>query len=186
MKTFLKFFDKYKKIIIIVSLILLLTLFILPLATKISLKRNGIYTSKEEVALYIKQYHELPSNYITKEGYDFAISHGLDYSDKIIGGDSHWNSGQFTNYHVKETTPLKEADISFRGYTYINRGDSRIVYTTNVANPKVFYTDNNYSTFKELDDFSLQLVSNIFWIIFSLYLIAFITFYILIIVFKLK
>ena len=107
---------------------------------------NGQYCTADEVAAYIKEFHKLPSNYITKEqAHDLGWQGGplKKYAPgKSIGGD------RFTNrQHVLPDSDSKyiECDINANG---TSRGAERIVYNT--GNYKVYYTNDHYNTFKEL------------------------------------
>ena len=188
MKGFLAFYNKHKKIIVLISIILLVILFILPLVTKRYMKINSSYTSKEDVALYVMQYHELPPNYITKDGLNYLKNHNMKYDNYIIGGDTHINTNELIDKGIRKDTALKECDVKGNVYDLKNnhRGSLRLVYTCNVKNVRVFYTIDHYENFVELSKFKLQLTSNIFWIIFSIYTVVFIGFYITIFIVKKK
>jgi guanyl-specific ribonuclease Sa len=115
-------------------------------AGDVSVVEDGEYCTVDEVAAYIKEYHKLPSNYITKKE---ARSLGWEggplkpYAPgKSIGGDT------FTNrQHVLPDSDSKyiECDIDANG---TKRGAERIVYNT--GDYKVYYTDDHYNTFKEV------------------------------------
>ena len=112
----------------------------------INVTEDGQYCTVDEVAAYIKEYHKLPSNYITKkQARDLGWQGGplKKYAPgKSIGGDT------FTNrQHVLPDSNYKyiECDINANG---TSRGAERIVY--NSGNFKVYYTDDHYNTFKEI------------------------------------
>ncbi|MBQ7499582.1 MAG: ribonuclease [Clostridia bacterium] len=107
---------------------------------------DGSYTSKEDVADYIKIYGCLPRNFITKtqakalgwEGGDlWKFSPG-----SSIGGDIFGNR--------EETLPDKkgrvwyECDIDYNGGS---RGAKRIVFSNDGL---IYYTDDHYETFTQL------------------------------------
>lgn len=106
---------------------------------------DGEYTSKEDVALYIHQYGELPSNFITKkEAKKLGWSGGSleEYAPgKSIGGDTFGNREgvlpEYGTYH--------ECDIDTKGKK--KRGAKRIVYSDD---GRVYYTDDHYETFELL------------------------------------
>lgn len=107
---------------------------------------NGEYCTVDEVAAYIKEFHKLPSNYITKnEARDLGWHGGplKKYAPgKSIGGDT------FTNrQHVLPDSDSKyiECDINANG---TSRGAERIVYNT--GDYKVYYTNDHYNTFTEV------------------------------------
>ena len=110
-----------------------------------ALDENGVYTSKEDVALYLHTYGKLPSNFITKNdakklGWNGG---GLEEvaSGKCIGGDS------FGNYegNLPEGKKYKECDIDTLGAD--SRGAKRIVYSDDGY---IYYTDDHYENFEQL------------------------------------
>ncbi len=115
-------------------------------SSDVNVVEDGQYCTPNEVAAYIKHYHKLPSNYITKkEARNLGWQGGplKNYAPgKSIGGDV------FTNrQHVLPDSDDKyiECDINANG---TSRGAERIVY--NSGDFKVYYTDDHYNTFKEL------------------------------------
>jgi len=112
----------------------------------VNVAEDGQYCTVDEVAAYIKEYHKLPSNYITKKEAQALGWHGgplKSYAPgKSIGGDT------FTNrQHVLPDSDSKyiECDINANGTA---RGAERIVYNT--GDYKVYYTADHYDTFKEV------------------------------------
>ena len=112
----------------------------------ISVDRNGTYTDKEHVALYIHLYGRLPSNFITKSkarslgwqstSYDlWDVAPGCS-----IGGD------HFGNYEgqLPANTSYRECDIDYRGGS---RNAKRIIYGDDGS---VWYTEDHYTTFEKL------------------------------------
>jgi hypothetical protein len=108
-----------------------------------ALDENGVYTSKEDVALYIHTYGRLPSNFITKSE---ARALGWDggklepYAPgKSIGGD------YFGNYEgilpEKKGRKYTECDIDTLGKS---RGEKRIVFSNDGL---IYYTDDHYESF---------------------------------------
>ncbi|MBE6504806.1 MAG: ribonuclease [Methanobrevibacter sp.] len=113
---------------------------------KTDISENGQYCTVNEVAAYIKEYHKLPSNYITKsQAKDLGWSGGplKKYAPgKSIGGDT------FTNRQgvlPKSSDKYIECDINANG---TNRGAERIVFNT--GDFRVYYTGDHYNTFVEL------------------------------------
>ena len=106
--------------------------------------RNGSYTSRDDVALYIHQYGKLPGNFITKaEAQKLGWSGGSleKYAPgKSIGGD------RFGNYEgklpKKSGRTYTECDIDTRGASA--RGAKRIVFSNDGL---IYYTDDHYNTF---------------------------------------
>ena len=116
-------------------------------AVKPAIDKNGQYTSKEDVALYIHTYGKLPSNFITKKEAQALGWEGgsLDpyAKGKSIGGDT------FGNYEgllpkAKGRT-YKECDIDTKGAK--SRGAKRIVFSNDGL---IFYTDDHYESFTQL------------------------------------
>ena len=186
------FYSKHDKPIRIISICLLLILFLMPFLTSKRVRLHTSYTSKEDVALYIKKYHELPPNYITKDGYQFLMKEGKEdlaqkyVSSSVIGGDTFFEVEKLASFGVSSDTRLKECDIAMSdnyGMNKESRGSHRLVYTCNEKHTRVFYTYQedrytpHYTNFYELTSFKLQLPRNIFWIIFGVYAGLFAVFY---------
>ena len=112
-----------------------------------TLDRDGSYTTKEDVALYIHLYGELPSNFITKsEAEDLGWSGGglEPYAPgKCIGGDKFGNrEGLLPDAPGRTWT---ECDIDTLGKS--SRGAKRIVFSNDGL---IFYTDDHYESFTQL------------------------------------
>ena len=112
--------------------------------TKIDI--DGVYTSKDDVALYIHTYGKLPSNFIKKSEAE-ALGWGGGSLEpyapgKCIGGD------YFGNYEeklpVEKGISYHEADCY---YTRGKRNAYRIIYS---SDGRVWYTEDHYNTFTEL------------------------------------
>ncbi len=109
-----------------------------------ALEEKGVYSSKEEVALYIHLYNHLPSNYITKkEAQSLGWNGGSlePYAPgKCIGGD------RFGNYEgllpEKKGRTYTECDIDTLGAK--NRGGKRIVFSNDGL---IYYTGDHYESF---------------------------------------
>ena len=115
-------------------------------SSSVNVTEDGQYCTVDEVAAYIKAYHKLPSNYITKkQARDLGWEGGplKKYAPgKSIGGDT------FTNRQkVLPVSDSKyiECDINANG---TSRGAERIVYNT--GDFKVYYTSDHYNTFQEV------------------------------------
>lgn len=114
----------------------------------IGIDEDGSYTSRDEVAAYLRTYGRLPGNFITK---DEAQALGWESSagnlDKVapgksIGGDYFGNyEGQLPK---KSGRKYYECDIDYTGGY---RGAKRIVYSNDGL---IFYTDDHYESFTEL------------------------------------
>lgn len=115
--------------------------------TLASLARDGHFNTRDEVALYIHLYGELPDNYITK-----AEARKLGWTSgsvekvapgRAIGGD------RFGNYEgllpTQKGRQYIECDIDTWGQS--SRGAKRIVFSTDGL---IFYTDDHYVSFEQL------------------------------------
>ena len=112
-----------------------------------TIDRNGSYTSKDDVALYIHTYGELPKNFISKKqaerlGWDGGSLEPY-APGKSIGGS------YFGNYEgklpKKKGRTYYECDIDTKGKR--SRGPKRIVYSTDGL---IYYTPDHYETFELL------------------------------------
>lgn len=111
------------------------------------LAEDGVYTSKEDVALYIHLYGKLPENFITKKEAKALGWEGGSLEPyapgKSIGGD------RFGNYEgilpEEDGVIYKECDIDTMGAD--QRGAKRIVFSNEGA---VYYTEDHYKSFELL------------------------------------
>jgi hypothetical protein len=109
------------------------------------LDRDGTYTTKEDVALYIHLYGKLPSNFITKKQakkYGWTGGSLEDYAPgKCIGGD------YFGNYEglLPKDQEYYECDIDTLGKN--KRGAKRIIYSDEGY---IYYTEDHYESFELL------------------------------------
>lgn len=105
---------------------------------------DGVYTSRDDVALYIHVYGKLPKNFITKEeAGDLGWEGGSlePYAPgKCIGGN------RFGNYEgllpKKKGRTYTECDIDTLGQK--SRGAKRIVFSNDGL---IYYTDDHYDSF---------------------------------------
>ena len=112
-----------------------------------AIDEDGVYTTKDDVALYLHTYGHLPSNFITKkEAEKLGWSGGSlePYAPgKCIGG-SH-----FGNYEgilpEKDGRSYTECDIDTLGAD--KRGAKRIVFSSDGL---IYYTEDHYETFELL------------------------------------
>ena len=119
-------------------------------APSVNVVKDGIYTSKDEVAAYIYRFGGLPQNFITKKeaialGWDAKSGNLWQVADKkSIGGD------RFSNREKKlpEASGRKwfECDIGYRGG---RRGAERIVFSNDGL---IYYTPDHYENFYLLFD----------------------------------
>lgn len=109
---------------------------------------NGWYTSKEEVALYIHLYGELPDNYVTKReaeeaGWSGGSVERYTGEGTAIGGSAFGNREGLLPKEQGRT--YTECDIDTPGKN--SRGAKRIVFSNDGL---VYYTDDHYESFELL------------------------------------
>lgn len=111
---------------------------------------DGWYSSKEEVALYLETYGELPDNYITKkeaidlgwnskEGNLWEVAEGMS-----IGGDVFGNREGLLP--ESDGRIYYECDIDYQGGY---RNEKRIIFSNDGL---IYYTEDHYESFEELSD----------------------------------
>ena len=114
----------------------------------ITVREDGQYSTKDEVALYIHTYGKLPSNFITKKaakklGWVSGRKNLWDVTDHMsIGGDRFGNMEGLLP--EKDGRIYYECDINFKGKS---RGAERIVFSNDGL---IFYTGDHYETFEQL------------------------------------
>ncbi len=116
--------------------------------TAAPLNKQGSYTSKDDVALYLKTYGTLPQNFITKNearalGWDNAKGNLQEVAPgKSIGGDTFGNNEGLLPAQKGRT--WKECDINYTGGY---RNAFRIVYSNDGL---IYYSDDHYESFTEV------------------------------------
>ena len=118
-----------------------------PAAETPAIDEDGVYTTKDDVALYLHTYGHLPSNFITKKDAEKLGWSGGSLEPyapgKCIGG-SH-----FGNYEgilpEKDGRSYTECDIDTLGAD--KRGAKRIVFSNDGL---IYYTEDHYETFELL------------------------------------
>lgn len=111
------------------------------------LAEDGVYTTKEDVALYLHTYGHLPDNFITKKEAQALGWPGGDLEPyapgKSIGGSYYGNyEGLLPE---KEGREYYECDIDTLGAE--SRGPKRIVYSNDGL---IYYTPDHYESFELL------------------------------------
>ena len=119
-----------------------------PVVQENVIREDGIYTSKEDVALYLYTYRKLPRNFVTKDeaknmGWVASKGNLQDVCDTCsIGGDRFGNrEGKLPK---KNGRIYYECDIDYHGGT---RNEKRIVYSNDGL---IYYTEDHYSTYELL------------------------------------
>ena len=108
------------------------------------INKNSIFTSRDDVALYLHTFGNLPENFLTKVQARALGWQGGDLrpyaEDVCIGGDI------FNNYEgllpIKAGRVYYECDINTLGMD--SRGAKRIVYSSDGL---IYYTDDHYMSF---------------------------------------
>lgn len=183
-------YSKVRRAIIYFCIILTLLIFILPIATRVRVSENKCYYRDNEVALYIIKYDgKLPSNFITKsqakkqygnpdDGY-YKISWYKAISEgRNIGGGPHLSEPEIAtqksniSQYYNGNIAIKECDIYDVSNAEIakrqDRGPHRLVYCEDGS--RVFNTTDHYTSFSELTEWSINIVSNSLWIVFAVYI----------------
>lgn len=112
-----------------------------------AIDEDGVYDSKEDVALYIHTYGKLPSNYVTKKEAEKAGWPGGSLEKycpgKCIGGSFFGNyEGLLPDAKGRKWT---ECDIGTLGAS--SRGAKRIIFSNDGL---IYYTDDHYESFELL------------------------------------
>ena len=120
-----------------------------PAEPGLTVTEDGVYDSKEEVALYIHLYRHLPSNYITKKEAEKLGWPGGELEPyapgKCIGGSHFGNyEGQLPTAKGRTWT---ECDIDTLGAK--KRGAKRIIFSNDGL---IYYTGDHYEHFELLYD----------------------------------
>ena len=112
--------------------------------------KDGWYSSKEEVALYIETYGELPDNYLTKDeayalGWNSKEGNLWEVADGMsIGGDIFGNREGLLP--ESDSRIYYECDIDYEGGY---RNGKRIVFSNDGL---IYYTEDHYESFEELSN----------------------------------
>ncbi len=113
-----------------------------------TLDEDGWYDSKEEVALYIHLYGELPDNYVTKDEAEDAGWHGGNV-ERYTGEGTAIGGSRFGNREgllpKEQGRTYTECDIDTVGEN--SRGAKRIVFSNDGL---IYYTDDHYENFELL------------------------------------
>ena len=114
----------------------------------VAIEKDGSYTSKEDVALYLITYGQLPKNFVTKkEAREMGWKADKGNLQKVckgcsIGGDKFTNSQKVLP--TKKGRVYYECDINYNGGY---RGDDRLIYSNDGL---IYFTDDHYRSFELL------------------------------------
>ena len=113
-----------------------------------SVEEDGWYSSKEEVALYIHLYGDLPDNYVTKDEAEDAGWSGGNV-ERYTGEGTAIGGSRFGNREgllpKEKGRTYTECDIDTPGEN--SRGAKRIVFSNDGL---IYYTDDHYESFELL------------------------------------
>ncbi|MCI8511116.1 MAG: ribonuclease [Lachnospiraceae bacterium] len=118
---------------------------------KLTVTEDGVYITRDEVALYLHLYGRLPSNFITKkeaEALGWKQKQGEAGELSTVAPGKSIGGSRFGNY--EEKLPKKdgrtyyECDIEYESG---NRNAKRLVYSNDGL---IFYTEDHYETFEQL------------------------------------
>ena len=179
-----RFMVKYKLFVILTSI--LIVLMFVAFSSEKKVYRECQYEDINDVALYLKTYHELPSNYVTEETRYHAPK---DASNLICGGDTFYYEeiyrDEYANFSLDPNSNLKKGDIKTDGYVFNKsnkRGLKRFLYTTNTDNVRVFAAEhpdagsNEYREWHEISDFEMMPFHFIMLYIFLFYFVGYIVY----------
>jgi len=146
--------EKIRRTVRYTTIILLIVLFILMIGSDVNVNENREYSDWDHVALYIIEFNDLPNNYVPKsqgvsaDEYDitvFAIYDNTRTPVKLPVGYT------YTEAYINST----KDDI----------GKERFVF----SDEQLFYTDDHYDTFEEVDRFDIlglhYITLTLFWIV---------------------
>lgn len=112
----------------------------------ITVKKDGSYNTKEEVAFYLHKYGQLPTNYYTKEE---AKDEGWEGGsvEPYLGEGTAIGGNEFGNYEELlpggESVQYYECDINTVGKE--ERGAERLVFSDK---DNIYYTADHYESFE--------------------------------------
>ena len=168
-----------KSWIVFFCFLITLLCFVLAVTTRVHVSEKKEYYSAEQVALYLYTYEHLPSNFLTKEsakelfGQEYlCIEEGYNIGGAVFSAEQREDYRDWIgNYSGK--TSFFECDIypdRAQSISQGERGDVRLVYSSDYT--EVYFTDNHYGQYESpgfvyYSRFSLNALSNSFWIAFG-------------------
>ncbi|MBO4622754.1 MAG: hypothetical protein J5691_02580 [Bacilli bacterium] len=154
---FREWFKKHELVLLLVLLGIYALLHIAGIAGERRVYANKNYYKAKDVALYLKEYHSLPGNYMLKEDIEYFADNNIELEGKVAGGNEFENrEGKLFRFGISDDRELCECDIYEEGYSATNRGTHRFVYTVDRSKVRVFETTDHYDTFREVTNFSIN------------------------------
>ncbi len=144
--------NKNQKTILLVGILITILFLVLSKVLEPQIYRYQEYTDRDDIAIYIYKYNELPKNYVmnvpgaSHEEVSRTLSEGKSYGGAIFRYENAIMN--YTNNH-----DLKEADYYPNLAERIeegNRGTYRFVFTYK-GEKEIFYTEDHYDTFTKMN-----------------------------------
>ena len=130
--------DEYKRRIIrVVYFLVLVTTFIFTITTRVNVNNNSAYSKDEEVMLYIIEYKKVPINFLPKSQSAYLLGEQLLLYDVFRNDELILPEDEYLEVYINAF----KTDV----------GSERVVF----SDDKVFYTDDHYQSFKEIDKYDI-------------------------------
>ena len=130
--------DEYKRRIFrIAYFLVLLTTFVFTLTTRVNVNDNSAYSKDEEVMLYIIEYKKVPINFLPKSQSAYLLGEQLLLYDVFRNDELILPEDEYLEVYINAF----KTDV----------GSERVVF----SDDKVFYTDDHYQSFKEIDKYDI-------------------------------
>ncbi|MGD9964683.1 MAG: ribonuclease domain-containing protein [Candidatus Izemoplasmatales bacterium] len=128
--------DEYKRRIIrVLYFFVLVTTFIFSLTTRVNVNNNSAYSKDKEVMLYIIEYKKVPINFLPKSESAYLLGEQLLLYDVFRNDELILPEDEYLEVYIN----------AFK----TDAGSERVVF----SDDKVYYTDDHYQTFKEIDKY---------------------------------
>lgn len=130
--------DEYKRRIIrVVYFLVLVTTFFFTLTTRVNVNNNSAYSKDEEVMLYIIEYKKVPINFLPKSQSAYLLGEQLLLYDVFRNDELILPEDEYLEVYINAF----KTDV----------GSERVVF----SDDKVYYTDDHYQSFKEIDKYDI-------------------------------
>lgn len=145
--------EKIRRKVRYTTLVLMVLLFVTMLSSDVNVEEDNEYSDWNHVALYIIEFNDLPDNYVPK-------SQGVSVEEFDVTVFAVYDN---TRTPVKLPTGYSYTE-AYINATKDNIGKERFVF----SNEQLFYTDDHYDTFEEVNQFDIlgfhYLIITLFWI----------------------
>lgn len=130
--------DEYKRRIIrVVYFLVLVTTFVFTLTTRVNVNNYSAYSKDEEVMLYIIEYKKVPINFLPKSQSAYLLGEQLLLYDVFRNDELILPEDEYLEVYINAF----KTDV----------GSERVVF----SDDKVYYTDDHYQSFKEIDKYEI-------------------------------